>query len=214
MKTSIIYRSPLLYESVMRVLYGRHYVARREVIANLVRPGESILDLCCGPGTLYYRHLRPMGVAYHGVDLNEQFIERLRANGAEGSVLDLRDPKVTLPAADVVIMQDALMHFLPDPAPIVDRMLAAARRKVIVAEPVRNLASSSNRLIAYIAARLSDPGTGDLTQRFNEQSLDAFFESYANAVDESFLIPGGRDKVYVLNATAQNVASSRTSMRA
>lgn len=214
MKMSIIYRSPLLYESVMRVLYGRHYVARREVIANLVRLGDSVLDLCCGPGTLYYRHLRSMGVAYHGIDLNEQFIERLRKSGAEGSIVDLRDPELKLPTADVVIMQDALMHFLPDPAPIVDRMLAAARRKVVIAEPVRNLASSSNRWVAFIAARLSDPGTGDLTQRFNETSLDAFFEKYANAVDESFLIPGGRDKVYALNATAQCAANSRNSMRA
>ncbi len=41
-------------------------------------------------------------------------------------------------------MQASLYHFLPDAHEIVERMLAAAGRRVIVSEPVRNLASSQN----------------------------------------------------------------------
>jgi SAM-dependent methyltransferase len=194
---SLIYRSPRLYELVMLALYGRHYFARYRALAGLIPPGASVLDLCCGPATLYHRHLRGRSVRYTGLDLNERFIRRLVAAGAGGQVWDLRkeDP---LPPADYVIMQASLYHFLPDPAPVVGRMLEAAREQVIVAEPVRNLASSKVPLLARLAGRQTDPGSGAPARRFTEATLDAFFAAYAPRLARSFLIPGGREKVVVL----------------
>ena len=49
MTPSLIYRSAATYELVMRVLYGRHYQARLDVIAEQVRPGATVLELCPGP---------------------------------------------------------------------------------------------------------------------------------------------------------------------
>jgi hypothetical protein len=51
-----------------------------------------------------------------------------------------------------------------------------------------------------LARRQTDPGTGAQARRFNEATLDAFFARYAPRVERSFLIPGGREKVYVLAA--------------
>ncbi len=51
--TSLIYRSATGYELVMRALYGRHYADRMQAVAEQVPPGASVLELCCGPGTLY-----------------------------------------------------------------------------------------------------------------------------------------------------------------
>ena len=53
----LVYRSAALYEAVMRVLYGRHYAARQRAIAGLIPARASVLEVCCGPGTLYRRHL-------------------------------------------------------------------------------------------------------------------------------------------------------------
>src|SRR5215211_4230426 len=124
----------------MLVLYGRHYPSRYRAIADLIPSGSSVVDLCCGPALLFNRYLRNKGVRYTGLDLNAGFIDGLVRNGASGMVWDLRkdDP---LPEADYVLMQASLYHFLPDAAPIVERMLEAARRKVIIAEPIRNLAT-------------------------------------------------------------------------
>src|SRR5215813_1703031 len=130
----------------MRVLYGRHYHARYSTIAEIIREESSVLDVCCGPGTLFTRYLKEKRVQYTGLDINSGFISNLHKSGARAEVRDLRDDMI-LPPADYVVMQASLYHFLPDPAPVVDQMLGAARLQLIIAEPVRNLAASQNRLL-------------------------------------------------------------------
>jgi len=197
MSTSLIYRSALGYEWLMRALYGRHYGARLRSVADRVPPGASVLELCCGPGTLYRRHLRERAGVYLGLDVNQAFVDRLRARGLDARLVDLGGEQ-PLPRADVVIIQASLYHFLPGASALLDRMLAAAEQRVIVAEPVRNVASSRLPVVATLGRRGTDPGVGDHAQRFTEESLDRLMERYRERVQETFLIPGGREKVYVL----------------
>ncbi len=141
MAESLVYRSPLLYEMIMLALYGRHYPARYRAIAELVPAGSRVLDLCCGPGILHDRYLRRKGVEYTGLDVNPRFIARVNRRGGRGLVWDLHEDR-PLPEADTVVMQASLYQFLPDAAPVVRRMLRAARQRVIIAEPIRNLSDS------------------------------------------------------------------------
>jgi ubiquinone/menaquinone biosynthesis C-methylase UbiE len=159
----------------MRLLYGRHYAARQRAIADLIPPGASVLEVCCGPGTLYRRHLARKRVRYLGLDINAGFLRRVRRSGAEAREWDVRsaDP---LPPADFVIMQASLYHFMDDPRPLIERMLA-------------------------IAARLTDPGTGPQPDRYDEATLDRVLEPFASLVRERRLLPGGREKVYVLEVS-------------
>ncbi|MCM6778319.1 class I SAM-dependent methyltransferase [Nocardia sp. CDC159] len=199
MKTSLIYRNGRIYELLMRGLYGSHYGARFRAIAELIPEGASVVDVCCGPATLYTRHLRARAVDYTGLDLNAGFITRLIAAGGHGQVWNVR-ADAALPPADFVVMQASLYHFLPDAAPVVDRMLAAARERVILAEPVRNLATSDNPVLAAIGRRYTDAGDGAQTRRFTEATLDELFRAYENRVVARSLIAGGREKLYVLDA--------------
>ena len=181
----------------MRVLYGRHYGSRFQAIAQLIPDGASVLDLCCGPARLYLRYLKPKSVRYVGLDINEKFIARLNHEGGTGELWDVHSAR-PLPEADYVVMQASLYYFLPDPSAVVDRMLQAARKNVIVAEPIRNLSDSRIPLLALFARAQTDAGGGSPAGRFTETSLDAFFEEYARQVSRSFLIPGGREKLYIL----------------
>jgi SAM-dependent methyltransferase len=199
--TSLVYRSAAGYELLMRVLYGRHYTARMRAVADEVPGGASVLELCCGPGTLYLRHLRGRTGGYVGVDVNQRFVARLRRRGVDARRLDIAAAEVELPRADVVILQASLYHFLPDAGRILDRMLAAAAQRVIVSEPVRNLASSGVPLLSRLGASATDPGVGEHAQRFTEESLAALMERYRELVLKSFPIPGGREMVYVLAAS-------------
>lgn len=201
MSTSLIYRSSSLYELAMLALYGRHYGSRYRAIAELIPAGSMVLDLCCGPALLYHRYLRQKSVQYTGLDLNAKFIEGLIRRGGAGQVWDLRsdDP---LPRADYAVMQASLYHFLPDPAPVVERMQRAARRQVIIAEPIRNLSSSNSHLLALAGKRLTNPGRGSHSERFTEASLDQFFKPYIASVQQSYAIAGGREKIYVLAGKA------------
>jgi len=92
-----------------------------------------------------------------------------------------------------------LYHFLPDAARVVDRMLSAALLQVIIAEPVRNLASSDNPILRFAGRLLTNPGSGDQPDRFTESSLAEFFKQYGSHVQRSMPIPGSREMVYVLH---------------
>ena len=203
---SLIYRSPRIYDAVMHVLYGRHARARLGAVAELVPPRASVVELCCGSARLYRNHLRDRDVDYLGLDLNPRFVEAARRGGACAVVRDVGDG-APLPPADVVLIQASLYHFLPAPERIVDRMLAAARSRVIVSEPVRNLSTSGVGFVAALARRSADPGGGGGDRRFDEASLDAFMRRYDGAVEREFAIPGGRDKVYVLDAATAGAAA-------
>lgn len=198
MGAGLIYRSAAAYELLMLVLYGRYYGGRSRVLAELVPAGASVLDLCCGPGFLYERHLREKGVRYLGLDVNPRFIARVQRLGGTGRVCDLRQAEA-LPPADVVVMQSSLYHFLPDVEPLLERMERAARHRVIIAEPIRNAASSRNRLLAALARWQTDPGVGEAPRRFDEALLDRVLGARPCQARRSFPIPGGREKVYVLD---------------
>ncbi len=200
MTTSFVYRSAAGYELLMRVLYGSHYAERMRAVADEVPDGASVLELCCGPGTMYLRHLRGRAGSYIAVDVNQRFVERLRRRGVDARRLDLAADDAALPSADVVILQASLYHFLPDAERILDRMLAAARDRVVVSEPVRNLASSRLPLVGQIGRRAADPGVGGHAQRFTEESLAILMGRYRGRILRAFPIPGGREMVYVLAA--------------
>ena len=184
----------------MRVLYGRHYADRMRAVAEQVPAGASVVELCCGPATLYRRYLRDRAGSYTGIDVNERFVAKLRRAGLDARSIDLGDGSQPLPEADVAIIQASLYHFLPDASRLLDRMLAAARELVIVSEPVRNLASSAVPLIGTLGRRAADPGVGGHGDRFTEATLDQLMRPYGDRVRSVFLIPGGREKVYVLAA--------------
>ncbi|HEY2101736.1 MAG TPA: class I SAM-dependent methyltransferase [Chthoniobacterales bacterium] len=205
MSTKLIYRNPFLYELIMRLLYGRHYQSRSQVIADLIEPGSSVVDLCCGAGLLYHRYLRRKNVAYTGLDVSHFFVDALKKQGVRAMEWDLQSA-AALPQADYVTMQSSLCYFLPDPRPVIDRMLNAAMKRVIIAEPIRNLSTSKLPLVASVAVKLSGPGGGH-SQRFNEQSLDELFAAYSSCLKLSFKIPGGREKVYVLNGNRSGAHS-------
>lgn len=184
----------------MLALYGRHYPSRYRAIADLIPAGASVVDLCCGPALLFSRYLRHKNVRYTGLDVNAGFIEKLIRAGGTGEVWDLRKDE-PLPRADYLIMQASLYHFLPDALPVVERMIKAARRQVILAEPIRNLATSASPLLAMLGRVFTNPGVGEQSHRFTEESLDELFSFYGSQVDRSFLIAGGREKVYIINTT-------------
>jgi SAM-dependent methyltransferase len=198
---NLLYKSAAVYNLVMRLLYGRHYASRCTRIAEFIPAGATVLDLCCGSAVLYHRHLRQKSVNYTGLDINSRFVDALTERGIRGIAWDLRS-STALPRADFVVMQGSLYHFLPQSSLVIDRMLAAANKQVIVAEPILNLASSKVPVISLIAGLLSGPVVAAKPQRFTEETLDRFFKIYSANIKQSFKIAGGREKVYVLEKGA------------
>jgi len=162
-----LYRNQTVYEFIMLLLYQQHYASRYRVIAELIPTGATVLDVCCGPAVLYTRFLSDKGVNYIGLDLNNHFA----TTESKGIKMIRADLAIIpeLPAADFVVMQASLYHFLPHSVvSVIGKMLKAAKQNVIIAEPVRNLSSSRLTWLARLAQTLTDCGSGTPISRFDE----------------------------------------------
>jgi len=200
-----VYSHPFLYHLAMRLLYGRQFTGRYEVISSQIPDRSQVVEVCCGDCYLYTHYLKRKQVDYLGLDINPLFLDYARKKGVSVRRFDLwKDP---IPSAEIVVMQGSLSQFIPHHRQILERLLAAARGRLIVAEPVRNLAASKNPIIAYLAKRLSDPGfyeTGNpyLGKRFDTDSLTALFTSFEEF--RSFIGTPGKELVGVFVAKPQS----------
>lgn len=185
----------------MRVLYGRYYGTRDAAVAAHVPYGASVLELCCGPARLYRAELRERVGPYMALDSNARFVDWLRPRGVDARQADVTT--ADLPVADVVLMQASLYHFLPDAEAMVRRMLAAARERVVISEPVRNLAGSRVPIVARLASAGTATAGGAQARRFDEASLAALMERFGEAVLTCQPIAGGRERIYVLAGAAR-----------
>jgi hypothetical protein len=200
--SSLVYAHPGIYQLLMRLIYGSGFAARYQALSDLVPDGADVFEACAGDAYLYEHHLKPRGVRYRAGEFNDGFVSHAQARGIAMMHFDLRQDEV--PQADIVLLHASLYQFMPDHEAVVSRLLAAARQTLIISEPVRNLSSSPNPLIRWIATRSADPGSGHKAQRFDEASLDAFFnEHFADRILHHGLIPGGREKIYCLRGAAR-----------
>lgn len=201
----IIYRSPRLYRTAMKLLYGREYDNRYESIHELIPAGASVLDVCCGDAWLYRRYLSQKNVRYTGIDISAAFIAAGAADGIDIRLVDIETDAMP-EEADYVVIQGSLYQFIPSEAEILQKLAAAARKKLIVAEPVSNLAQSGNSMMKWISAVATNPGTGQKTERFTRERLYQLMQRFD--VIESREICGGREMLYVIDTSGARTESS------
>lgn len=106
----------------------------RHKLGSLIKPGESVLDVGCGPGW-NYEHFLEYGpeVDYTGLDFSEQFIKiaKNRQPEAKFMVGDARNLPPLVGAWDVVIVQDCLEHTNGYEKPVYEA-LRVSKRAVII----------------------------------------------------------------------------------
>ena len=106
-----------------------------------------------------------------------------------------------LPRADVIVMQSSLCQFIPRQREILDKLLGAARRLVIIAEPVKNMSSSHSTILASLAKKLTapPPSAGQYqAERFTDQSFLEFVQSYPQFIS-SQLLASERERIALLH---------------
>jgi SAM-dependent methyltransferase len=186
----------------MRALYGKHFRARYLAIADEIPEGSRVVDVCAGDCYLYLRFLRQKSVEYLGLDLSPRLVEWARRRGVNARVFNLWEDDV--PTAEIVVMQASLYQFAPHAEAVLRKLLAAAQKTVIVSDPVRNLSSSDNPLIAGVSRWLTVPTAGGSScsgQRFDAESLSELFRSFTQ-FERSFFIPGRREIVGIFRGQA------------
>lgn len=199
-KNSFIYRNPYIYTFLMKFLYGgrKYYIKRFKAIGEEIPDGVRVLEVCCGDCSLYTFALKGR-VSYTGIDINSRFVKSASKKSINAICMNIVTEDNLL-SADYVVMQASLYQFIPKHKQIVDKLLDSASTKVIISEPIRNLSTSNNPIISFIAKKTTNPGTGSKPFRFTEETFRAFFRNNYNELIEKFkFVPGGRELIVILN---------------
>jgi ubiquinone/menaquinone biosynthesis C-methylase UbiE len=131
----ILLHSPALYDLMVGIyLLGRERSFRQRLLSlAALRPGERVLDVGCGTGSMAILARRQVGASggVLGIDASAEMLEwaRHKARRAGLDVEFLQAPAQALPLPDGeldVVLSTLMLHHLPRPARV--RLVAEARR--------------------------------------------------------------------------------------
>lgn len=170
---SPLYWHPLIYKFSMQFLYGEDFLKKYRMVAE--EAGKfSVLDVCCGDCFLanYIEHHK-----YRGIDVNTSFINYGRKKGLNVTFADVAMDG--WPSAECIVILGSMYQFIPLHEEILNKAFKFAKRRIIVSEPISNLAHSRNRFVAWLARHCTSPGVKSSRERFTRSSLISLFEKYS-----------------------------------
>ena len=193
-----IYHHPRLYEWAMRLAYGREYAGRYAAIAAEIGQSADMLEVCCGDLALHDRlQARGCIASYRGLDLAPAMVARGRRRGVDVRQCDVR-AATEFPAADVVVMQASLYPFHDIAGDVLRRLWRAARRRLVVTEPVSNFSQSKSGLLRALALTLSRPTDGrDCVFRYTDETVRAAYEAAGVPLSSVSHTPTGKEAIIV-----------------
>jgi trans-aconitate methyltransferase len=176
----LAYWHPVTYRLIERVLYGRSYRRHYETLSREI--GDlSLLELCCGDCQIV-DYLK--GNVYQGLDINPRFVNHARRRGLNVSLQDVMVSDI--PEAECILIHNSLYQFYPQHIKIIHKALKSAQKKLIISEPIINLASSNNRIISFVAKRVTRVRENSSAKRFNREEMNNIFKQF-NAERIEFL---------------------------
>jgi len=182
---SIAYWNPFIYSLFMRFSYKSNYLKRYQEIASLIDAGSSLVDVCCGDCKIY-KFLKDKNIAYTGLDFNSSFVNEGNRKGMNVQKCNVKHDEI--PQADYVLMQASLYQFIPNHGQVLQKLYNAAKKYLIIAEPVKNYADSKWKIVSFIAKLLNNPGDGIKTERFNINTLKEALEPFTGNKVKEFLV--------------------------
>ena len=84
-------------------------------------------------------------------------------------------------------MQASLYQFIPNEKKILEKLLNATKKYLIISEPVINYSQSRSKLISKIARLLNNPGDGIKEKRFNLESFKKTLTPFKKNIIKEFL---------------------------
>lgn len=195
----LVYRHPATYRLIEKILYGGTYRYHYEALAREIGASE-LLELCCGDCQIVDFYT---GASYRGIDINPAFVRSAQRRG-----LNVRRGDIStgaIPQAACILIHNSMYQFYPQHEQLLERALQSATEKLVISEPVVNLSSSPNRLLAALAKRLTSMGGAVSTKRFNRAEMEDLFRRHG-ARHVEFL---GRNLMGVIPAAGANSPRSR-----
>jgi SAM-dependent methyltransferase len=179
---SVLYRSPFIYDLVMWGLYRQSASERYREVAELLVEYSSVLDVCCGPAHL--ASYLDKNQQYLGLDISDVFVSFAKRRGIPVQRYNLWKEELPIGEYDVIVLQASLYQFAPKQTDVIDKMIASAKKAVLVTEPIRNLSQSRWKWISSLSRKLTRPEGGGLYlgERFNKESMQELIQPYKSKV--------------------------------
>lgn len=116
---------------------------KRRLIASLVEPNATALDIGCGDGGLlaYLRNVR--SIRPLGMDISGLSCELARQKGIEVIHADASDESIPIPSVDYIILSEILEH-LPNPEVLLARVRGKFAKRLLIDIP--NTGALNDRL--------------------------------------------------------------------
>lgn len=121
------------YEEYWRTRGHHTYQPRYRIIAELIEPGSTVLDVGCGDGRLLEHLTQTRNVKGFGIDVSPEAVRMASERGVAaevGDVLTWQPDK----EYDYVVMSEVLEH-LPNPEQVIDKARHCFRRAIIASIP-------------------------------------------------------------------------------
>jgi uncharacterized UPF0146 family protein len=165
------YWNAFFYELFIKLIWRKmksQEISRWKRAFVWVPSGSQVIEVAAGTGQFYREMLSNHVKTYIALDINPAFVKNMKSKGINAVQADLR--KDPIPAADIVIIISALYHFKSAEPEFVNKLLSAARERVIIVEPVSR---PLNKATFYdkMRARLVDIGEGPIYQRYSVDEL-------------------------------------------
>lgn len=190
MRTGFMYWNPAFYRYIMHIIYGKYFYSRYKTVSDLLPNNVDVVDICCGDCYIT-KFLVEKKINYLGLDLNPKFINYNSGRGIMSKLFNLKTD--TIPPADYIIMLGSLYQFIPNHRVVMDELISAANKAVIILEPIRNIAASDSPMIAFLANLATKVNGESMPYRFAKTELLELFSDYkARLIKE---IEGGRELI-------------------
>ena len=184
---SPVYWSPTFHEILKKIIRRKKKSdihKRLQEVCKWIPEKSSVIDVAAGTSRIYREMLRGFVGSYIAVEINLSFVKYLKGIGIEAIQMDIR--KEPLPKADIVVMMAAMYHFKDQESEILDKLLGAARLRVIIVEPIGSSLQEScwrDRL----KAKLADIGEGPIYYRIEKERLLKICEDRGKVEYHAFL---------------------------
>lgn len=177
------------------------YLFNTMIVSRLIRPGDLVLDLACGPANQLSQlaDVNP-DASFIGVDLSAEMLSKARGVAASRGLLNIEfrvsDITKLVGFADQtvdMVISTLSLHHLPD-----QRALAAAFNEVN-----RVLKSNGRVYIADLGCLRSDRSVAEFAQQYADQQPEIFNTDYLNSLRAAFKLADFREAIRPLGARVQ-----------
>ncbi len=168
----LMYYSPRMYEMMMHVSHRGDLPKRFGAIKGLIGPGR-VLELGCGTAFIQDFLDRP----YLGIEKNPRFATYALRKNRNVVVDDIFNYGNYLRKGHNTVLLMDVLHHIPNPAVLLDRLMDSNISQVIICEPY-NLPESVIHSSKALNRLFDSDGINDATDWHDRESLIDFYEGY------------------------------------